>query len=127
MYNWQNKTFLLVDDDKDFCYILSLILKKTGANLVITNSGDEALAYYNGIAGSGKIDLIILDIQMAHMSGYDFIGIIRNMDARIPVLALTAYGISGERQRCLSLGFQEYLAKPFEESRLLDLIQKLLN
>jgi len=126
MYDWQNKTILVVDDDRDFCFIIQLMLKKTKANLIITHAADECLEFIQDPVKSRLVDLIILDIQMPNVSGYDTVGLIRNINKTVPLMALTAFGMRGERQKCLDIGFTEYLAKPFEDSILFSIIENLL-
>jgi CheY-like chemotaxis protein len=62
---------------------------------------------------------------MPKISGYTVIETLKELRPDLPVLAVTAFGMSGEREKCLKLGFEEYLAKPFEEHVLFGLIRQL--
>jgi len=120
------KTILLVDDDKDFCFLIKMMLKKTNIRLHFVYNGEEAIQFMNK-QEKNSIHLILLDIQMPLVSGYTVIELFKQKYPEIPVMAVTAFGLTGEREKCLSSGFNEYLAKPFEEQDLLTLIDRLLN
>ncbi len=126
MIDLSDKTILLVDDDKDFCFLIRMMLKKTKAHLHFTYNGEEAIRFMEQQAEK-KTDLILLDIQMPLLSGYTVIEVFKKKYPKIPVLAVTAFGMTGEREKCLKSGFDEYLSKPFEEQVLISLIDRLLN
>lgn len=100
--------------------------KKTKVHLRFAFNGEEAIQLMDQLGGKG-IDLILLDIQMPLISGYTLIDLLKKRCPKIPVLAVTAFGLLGEREKCLSSGFNEYLAKPFEEYELIGLIDRFLN
>lgn len=126
MLDLSDKTILLVDDDKDFCFLIKMMLKKTNVRLQFVYNGEEAIQFMNK-QEKNSINLILLDIQMPLISGYTVIELFKKMYPEIPVLAVTAFGLTGEREKCLNSGFNEYLSKPFDEQDLLTLIDRLLN
>lgn len=125
MLDLSNKTILLIDDDKDFCFLIKMMLKKTNAHLLFVYNGEDGIQRMDQ-QQDHKIDLVLLDIQMPMVSGYTVIEILKHKYPDIPVMAVTAFGMIGEREKCLKLGFDEYLAKPFDEQDLLYLIDRLL-
>ncbi len=126
MLDLSDKIILLVDDDKDFCFLIKMMLKKTQAQLKFVYNGEEAINFMDQQVNR-KVDLILLDIQMPLLSGYTVIEIFKKKFPDIPVMAVTAFGMIGEREKCLKSGFDEYLSKPFEELNLVNLIDRLLN
>jgi CheY-like chemotaxis protein len=126
MIDLSDKTILLIDDDKDFCFLIKMMLKKTNAKLLFVYNGEEAIQFMNQHGGEG-IDLILLDIQMPLISGYTVIELFSKRYPDIPIMAVTAFGMTGEREKCLESGFDEYLSKPFDEQDLISQINHLLN
>ncbi len=126
MINLSDKTILLVDDDKDFCFLIKMMLKKTNVQLQFVYNGEEAIHFMDQQTSNG-IDLILLDIQMPLISGYTLIDLFKKKYPNIPIMAVTAFGMIGEREKCLDAGFDEYLSKPFDEHDLIFQIGRLLN
>ncbi|MFH1298053.1 MAG: response regulator [Bacteroidota bacterium] len=126
MTDLSDKTILLVDDDKDFCFLIRMMLKKTNVLLHFAYNGEEAIRFMEHHADK-PLDLILLDIQMPLISGYTVIEVLKKKYPQIPVLAVTAFGMTGEREKCLRLGFDEYLPKPFEDKDLIALIDRFLH
>ena len=126
MINLSDKTILLVDDDKDFCFLIKMMLKKTNVQLRFVYNGEEAIHFMDQQTSNG-IDLILLDIQMPLISGYTLIDLFKKKYPNIPIMAVTAFGMIGEREKCLDAGFDEYLSKPFDEHDLIFQIGRLLN
>jgi PAS domain S-box-containing protein len=93
-------------------------LRMLGLEGRVAGSGAEAIA---ALRGGGKFDLILLDCQMPDMDGYEVAREIRRLEqgrSRIPIVAMTAYVLDGERERCLDAGMDDYLSKPVSTSRL---------
>ncbi|MFH1159663.1 MAG: response regulator [bacterium] len=125
--DFSDKTILVVDDDKDFCFLIRMMFKKTRAKLVFAYDGKEAIRIIRNSFPSEPVSVVLLDIQMPRISGYTVIETLKELQPDLPVLALTAFGMTGEREKCLKLGFDEYLAKPFEEQDLFTIIRRLTN
>jgi CheY-like chemotaxis protein len=123
--DFSDKTILIVDDDKDFCFLIRMMFKKTRAKLLFAYDGKEAIRIIRNSTPADSVSVILLDIQMPKISGYTVIETLKELRPDLPVLAVTAFGMSGEREKCLKLGFEEYLAKPFEEHVLFGLIRQL--
>jgi CheY-like chemotaxis protein/HPt (histidine-containing phosphotransfer) domain-containing protein len=79
--------------------------------------------------GRGRFDLVLMDLQMPEMDGYEALRAIREREAttgeHVPVIALTAHAMQGDRERCLEVGFDDYLAKPIRQAHLLEVLTAL--
>ncbi|MBN2259057.1 MAG: response regulator [Clostridiales bacterium] len=119
---FQNKKILVVDDDIRNIFALSGILESHGIRIEIANNGAEAL---EKLKHSEKIDLILMDIMMPIMDGYEAMREIRKMKAfeSLPIIALTAKAMKGDREACLTAGANEYLSKPIDKNKLLSILR----
>jgi two-component system, sensor histidine kinase and response regulator len=101
------------------------ILDKEGHHVVLAADGKEALAAWL----NQPFDLILMDMQMPEMDGFETTSAIRHAEAasnsHIPIVALTAHAMTGDRDRCLAAGMDDYLSKPIRQSDLLEMIAKL--
>jgi CheY-like chemotaxis protein len=116
----QAETLLLVEDNEQTVLMLSDYLRLKGYNVVIARSGSEAVAQ----ALAHRPALILMDVQMPGMDGLTAIRQIRD-DARVadvPIIALTALAMPGDRERCLTAGANEYLSKPISLKQLTQII-----
>jgi PAS domain S-box-containing protein len=113
---------LLAEDAPDNQILMSRMLGKSGASLEIACNGEEAVAK----AEAGEFDLILMDIQMPKMDGYEAVRSLREKSFAAPIVALTAHAMKGERQKCLEAGCDEYLSKPVNSQDLTDMILKLV-
>ncbi len=110
---------LVVEDALDLQLLLSEILKFQGAEVYLASNGEEALQQ---IARSSPFDMILMDLQMPILDGYETTERLRASGYKTPILALTAHALSGERERCLALGFSEFMSKPIDIAKLIALI-----
>lgn len=103
---------LAVDDNELNIELVSHVLEAAGHTVRVAASGPEAIA----AVGHEAPDLILLDIGLPGMDGYEVLRALRNdpATAAIPVVALTAYAMSGDDQRALEAGFDGYIAKPID-------------
>jgi CheY-like chemotaxis protein/signal transduction histidine kinase len=109
---------LLAEDDMRTVYALCALLRSKGADVVVAENGREALEL---LAATPDVKGVLMDIMMPEMDGYEAMRRLRQ-DARfsgLPVIALTARAMKGERERCLEAGANEYLTKPVDGDRLL--------
>ena len=113
---------LLVDDGKLNLMIGEQLLTIKGAEVSLAQSGHEALRALT----EESFNLVLMDVSMPEMDGYETTRLLReNPDLKaLPVIALTAHAIAGERARCLGAGMNDYLTKPFQTEQLLKLIRQ---
>jgi PAS domain S-box-containing protein len=105
---------LIVDDDVEACQLFEVMLSQCGAQVTCLNSGSEALACLE----SERPDLLILDIAMPGLDGYELLARVRARGINIPAIALTAYARTADRVRALAAGFQSHVSKPVEADEL---------
>lgn len=111
---------LMTDDDSNNRVLVTNILRRNAYQVLIARDGLEALDLYS----KGTIDLILMDLQMPNLSGLEATAEIRKREAssknsRIPIIALTAHAMAGDRERCLKAGMDDYLSKPVRSRDLL--------
>ncbi|MDB5517289.1 MAG: hybrid sensor histidine kinase/response regulator, partial [Tardiphaga sp.] len=112
------QTALLVDDDARNIFALSSVLERRGMKVLTATTGAEAIQL---VESSPEIAIVLMDIMMPQMDGYQTMGIIRENPAfrRLPIIALTAKAMKGDREKCLEAGASDYLAKPVNTEQLL--------
>ena len=124
--NLRDANILLVEDNQINQKITMLTLKPLVRSIDTATNGREALEKF----GSFKYDLILMDIQMPVMSGLVAAGKIRELEAstneHIPIIAITANTMLGDKERCISAGMDDYISKPFQPSSLIEIIKKHL-
>lgn len=116
------KKILIVDDSPDNRLIVSMFLQSTEAVIIEATNGEEGVR----LATSEAPDIILMDIQMPIMDGYQAIQRLREINFKNPVIALTAHAFKEERERCEALGFDEYITKPINRTLLQQTIYNLL-
>lgn len=120
---FDGKTILLVDDLDDNLYLLELMLSPTGAAVLRASDGPNALKM---VEMYPEIDLVLMDIKMPEMDGYDAMTLVHRLRPGLPVVAQTAFAIPGDREYALQKGCAGYLAKPIKKDILLAEIQRVL-
>jgi len=123
---------LLVEDGFDNRRLISLLLRKQGAEVTVAENGQEALEEIAArLAPDGKhnakkepFDLILMDMQMPVMDGYQATAKLRQDGYRGPIVALTAHAMSHDRQKCLDCGCDDYVSKPIDRQELLSVVAK---
>lgn len=118
----EGKKILIVDDNELNRLVATAIVEVYGATTLEASNGQEAVE----LLSSGKPDIILMDIQMPVMNGYDASIQIRNSGDKVPIIALTANAIKGENEKCIAAGMNDYIAKPFKEEEFLKIIAKWL-
>ncbi len=121
----QGKQILIVDDDARNAFALSRLLNERGVKMHIANSATKALEKLETL----EVQLILTDIMMPGMDGYEFIKALRQQPrfARLPIIALTAKAMKGDREKCLEAGANDYLSKPIDPDRLFSLLRVWLS
>ncbi len=120
------RTVLLVDDDPRNIFALSSALERRGMNVLTATTGAEAIAL---IEETPALAIVLMDIMMPEMDGYQTIEKIRRDRAyrRLPIIALTAKAMKGDREKCLQAGASDYLAKPVNTEQLLSALRMWLH
>ena len=118
---------LLAEDGPDNQRLIAHVLMKNGAKVTVVENGrlavDVALAARDS---DESFDIILMDIQMPEMDGYEATGLLRQKSCATPIIALTANAMAGDRQKCLDAGCDDYVSKPINRRRLLDAIRAQL-
>ncbi|NMM63429.1 response regulator [Clostridium sp. P21] len=115
----KNLNILLAEDDKLNQQVISRMIKERGYSIDIANNGEEAVSMYK----SDKYDVILMDIQMPIMNGIEAAKIIKEKDKHIPIIAITAYALKGDREKFLSNGMDDYIPKPVKMDKLFTVIE----
>ena len=117
---------LLVEDNLINQKVASRMLEKSGHTVVIANNGKEALDTLAALA----FDAVVMDVQMPEMDGLEATAAIRageqGTGRRLPILALTAHAMNGDRERCLRAGMDGYVAKPVQGAQLLQALAEVV-
>ncbi len=113
---------LVVDDSPDNQRLVSLYLKRVGAEVTLAENGRVGLKK----ALNGEFDVVLLDIQMPEMDGHETLQLLKQNGYEKPVIALTAHAMKKDRDLALSKGFAAYLTKPIDKRLLYETISKLL-
>jgi HAMP domain-containing protein/CheY-like chemotaxis protein len=117
---------LVVDDDVRNIFALSSVLERRGMTVLSAGTGREAI---ETIENTPNLAIVLMDIMMPEMDGYETMQVIRQNPAlhRLPIIALTAKAMKGDRERCLEAGASEYLAKPVNTEQLLSALRMWLH
>jgi CheY-like chemotaxis protein len=121
----QPKRVLLADDNEANIMMVRDYLESCNYQVQIAYNGGEAIKQADGFLP----DIILMDIQMPNMNGFEATSRLRSdlRFATVPIIALTAFAMSGDRERCIDAGMNEYLSKPVKLKELKQMIEKLLN
>ena len=121
--NWEDKVILVVEDIDTNKIFFDAALRKTKAKILWAIDGKEAIEMFK----SNNVDLVLMDLQLPVMDGYTATKEIKKINPDVPVIAQTAHVMSGERERCMEAGCDDYLAKPIRLQILMDTLSKFLN
>lgn len=122
----KGKKILLVDDDMRNIFALSKVLEEYQLDVVIANDGKEALTK---LSENENVDLVLMDIMMPEMDGYEATAHIRTQDKykKLPIIALTAKAMKGDREKSIEAGASDYISKPVDINKLMSLIRVWLS
>jgi CheY-like chemotaxis protein len=122
----QGKSVLVVDDDTRNIFALSSVLERRGMKVLTASNGMEAIEM---VQSTPDLAITLMDIMMPEMDGYQTMQAIRENPAlrRLPIIALTAKAMKGDREKCLEAGASDYLAKPVNTEQLLSVLRVWLH
>lgn len=120
-YNWNDKVILVAEDEPTNYKYIENVLSKTRIGLVWAKNGLETCEF---LKKRSDIDLVLMDIRMPIMDGYEATKRIKQINRDIPIIAQTAYALDYEKQEILRAGCDNYIAKPYSDSELLSMISK---
>ena len=115
---------LVVEDNKTNQFIMKEILEQTGFRVILTDNGEEGVRCF--LENQDDVDLILMDLHMPVMNGYEATTLIRETDPHVPIVAMTADAITGIDAECRRVGINYYVSKPFEPERLLETLLSIL-
>ena len=121
--NFRGKTILLVEDDFHITTYIKTILSGTGINIINTEFGSKSVQ----IALNQKIDLVLMDIRLPDMNGYEAIKQIKKGKPDLPIIAQTAYAATEDKQTAMSCGCIDYISKPIKREHFLFILNKHLS
>jgi len=123
VFNFSGKKLLLAEDDEPSFLLLKAILKRTGIEIIRAKSGREAVSF---ALSDENISIILMDINMPDMNGYEATEAIKKERSNIPIIAQTAYSVSGDKEKILGSGFDDYISKPINKTELFKIIERNL-
>jgi PAS domain S-box-containing protein len=122
-HNWKTKTILVVEDDTINIKYFKALLLHTGVNLLLAGSGEEAIAI---CSENRKIDLVLMDIRLTQVNGYEAFKSIHQLKPHLPVIAQSAFAMAEDAVRCIEWGFSDFLAKPINKNDFFNTVEKYL-
>ncbi len=118
------KTLLIAEDDHSNFMFLKELLSNTGINIIRTENGIEAVEQCKS---NPHIDLVLMDLKMPKMDGYEATKLIKEFKPNLPIIALTAYSTDADRKKALACGCSDFISKPIKRDNLLSKINELIN
>ncbi|MBU1577900.1 MAG: response regulator, partial [Bacteroidetes bacterium] len=123
VYEKRNMKVLIAEDDPSSSLYLETILKGIGAEVMVTRTGRETV---EAVKLNPDISFVLMDIKMPDGSGLEATREIRKTKPLLPIIAQTAYALSGDEQRAIEAGCNAYLTKPVRRPKLLELIKQIV-
>ncbi len=111
-----DKHILIVEDDEPCRLFLEIILNDAGCSFEVAVNGREAVERVK----VGGYDIVLMDVRMPVLNGYEAAQAIRLVKKDLPVIAVTAHAIEGVKEKCVAHGMNDYLTKPFTQEKLLE-------
>jgi two-component system sensor histidine kinase/response regulator len=122
-YTWKDKVILVVEDDEVNFKFIEAVLQDTAVNILHARNGIQAVELCKSIS---KIDLVLMDIKMPEMNGFQATRIIREFNRKIPIIAQTAFVPETELNKCLEAGCNDHIAKPIEIKEFFEKVDRFL-
>lgn len=123
-YNWKGKKVLIVEDDPAGSLLLTEILAHTQIEVKLVGNGNEAV---DTCRMDPEIDIVLMDMQVPGISGYEAAREIRKLNENVPIIAQSAFILTEERDRALKAGCNAHISKPLNTFELLGIMHQLLN
>jgi PAS domain S-box-containing protein len=122
-YSWPNKTVLIVEDEAINYKYLELIIQKTGANILYAQNGNQAMKL---ASMHPEINIVLMDIKLPDINGYEVTKQIKDKRKDLPIIAQTAFAMSGDPGKAIAAGCNDYISKPIDTAKLLKLMSKYI-
>ena len=118
----QKKNILIIDDDSRNIFALQAVLKAKGFNCLSAISAKDGIDL---LLHDREIGIVLMDMMMPDMDGYEAIAAIREIDAisQIPVIAVTAQAMVGDKEKCMDAGARDYVSKPINVDALMEILE----
>lgn len=123
IYNWSNKTVLIVEDEEVNYKYLELVIQKTEAKILYAQNGNQAIKLAEK---HPEINIVLMDIKLPDLNGYEVTKIITSKRKTLPVIAQTAFAMSGDPDKAISAGCVDYISKPIDAVKLLRLMSRYI-
>lgn len=120
MENWKHLKILVAEDEVGNYFLIRAYIEDTGIKISHAENGEKAVE----LAKSEVFDVILMDIKMPLMDGFEATAELRKLDITTPIIAQSAYAF--KREECIAAGFTDYLAKPFNEQKLIDTLSRYI-
>ena len=121
--SWNDKTILIAEDEDSNYLYLEAVLVKTGVKILWARHEQEAI---DACKENPSIDLVLMDLQMPHLNGYEAFDAIRIINPNIPQVAQTAFAMADDEKKAMDAGFNAYISKPIRKNNLLSLVERFL-
>lgn len=118
----EKKKIMIVDDDARNIFALKATLRSKGFDCIACAGATEALDI---LRTDNPVDAVLIDMMMPEMDGYEAIPLMKELDNRLPVIAVTAQAMVGDREKCLAAGADDYISKPIDVDKLLKVLSNI--
>jgi len=115
----ENPVVLIVEDDQFNFDLLAVILMEIKAKVLWAATAAEGLVHFN----KEHIDLVLMDIKLPDTSGYELTRQFKAINSKIPIIAQTAYALTGDREKSIEAGCDDYITKPIRKAKIISLIK----
>ncbi|MBM3435175.1 MAG: response regulator, partial [Bacteroidetes bacterium] len=122
-FNWKGRTILIAEDENSNFELLKASIYRTGIKIIRAHNGEEAVEH---VERKNGIDLVLMDIRMPRMNGYEATRIIKSLRPELPVISITAYAMSEDKAKSLEAGCDKYISKPIKPSSLLSILNDFI-
>jgi CheY-like chemotaxis protein len=124
LFDWKDKNILVVEDNISNFEFIKAVLSKTKVNILWTDNGKSALEIFKK---HDDIHLVLMDIQIPEMDGYETTREIKKIRSDVPVIAQTAFAMSRDKEKSIQAGCNDYISKPIKPLDLLNLMEKYIS